>query len=67
MPRRLAARLGRKELKLSLRTRDPPEAKVRARRPSNAFDALFAGATMPEMTVSEISERVTGYFQAALN
>jgi integrase len=66
-PRRLAAHLGRKELKLSLRTRDPLEARVRARLLSNAFDVLFAGATMPQMSAFEINERVKSYFQAALN
>lgn len=67
-PQRLIPVIGRREIKTSLRTRDPLTAKVTARALSNAFDVLFARlGTMPAVPVADINEKVREYFQSALN
>ena len=68
VPRTIASRVQRREVKVSLRTSDPLAAKVRSRLLSNAFDVMFKGLeTMPEVTTETIHERIKGYFQGCLN
>lgn len=68
IPRHLAARLGKRELKVSLRTCSPMDAKVRGRVLSNAMDVLFNGLpSMPSVSPQVIKERIRVSFQELLN
>lgn len=68
VPRLLIGRLGKREVKVSLRTCNPVDANVRGRMLSNALDLLFAG--LPEMkntTTERIKDQIRVYFQQCLN
>lgn len=68
VPPHFAERLGRRELKLSLRTSHPLTAKLRTRLLSNALEAMFGSlAAMPQMAMAAIHDRVRAYFQTTLN
>lgn len=68
VPLALVDRLGQRELKVSLRTCSPSEAKCRGRVLSNAIDVLFARLIrMTKLTQEQVRERVRAYFQDALN
>ena len=68
IPRQLVDRLGRREVKLSLRTCSLRDARLRGRLLSNAMDILFEGVSiMPSMTLQTINDRIREYFQACLN
>lgn len=68
IPRRLMRRLGKRELKVSLRTSNPVDAKVRGRVLSSALDLMFDGLQrMPNLTPQTINERVRASFQGLLN
>lgn len=68
VPRQLATRVPRSEIKVSLQTSDPLAARVRSRLLSNAFDVLFAELErMPQITTAMIDERIRDYFQGCLN
>ena len=67
VPRQLAARLGKRELKVSLRTCNPVDAKVRGRVLSNAMDVLFNGLpSMPSVSPQVIKERIRVSLQERL-
>jgi hypothetical protein len=68
VPLALVERVGQRELKVSLRTCSPSEAKCRGRVLSNAVDVLFARLIrMTKLTQQEVHERIRAYFQDALN
>jgi integrase len=68
VPRHLAARLRRSEVKLSLQTSNPMAAKVRSRLLSNAFDVLFEEMRkMAQVTPAMLEEPIRAYFQSCLN
>ena len=68
VPKTLVARVRRQELSASLRTTNAAEAKLSCRSLSNAFDLFFVELhKMPQVSQSEIEERIRSYFQKALN
>ncbi|QEE41801.1 MULTISPECIES: site-specific integrase [unclassified Methylobacterium] len=68
VPKPLVPVLRRTEMKKTLRTGDLSVAKTRARRLSEACDALFGDLRrMPELTQEEIDRRLRAYMQESLN
>jgi hypothetical protein len=68
VPRQLVARIGRCEIKTTLRTTDPLTAKQRSRVLSSAIEALFAEARrMPEPTRQHVERRVREHLQGCLD
>ena len=68
VPRQWAARLGKRELKVSLRTCNPIDARLRGRVLSNAMDVLFDGLPrMPSVSPQVINQRIRVCFQELLN
>ncbi len=68
VPRKLIAKVGTREVKFSLRTSDPVEAKVRGRLLSSAVDLLFKGIARMEALPSEaLQAAIKDYFQKALS
>jgi uncharacterized protein DUF6538 len=67
VPRALNARLGRRELKCSLRTRDPREARLRCRELSNRFERLLGNVEhMAELNREQIDELLRAFFAEGL-
>ena len=67
VPDRLASTLGKREIKLSLRTCDPTESGLLGRVLSNAFDVLFRELSRMQFGGSDtLDERVRRYFENAL-
>ncbi len=63
LPRRLWARFGRRELKFSLKTRDPSQGRLRCRDCSNTFEVLLAEVDrMPSLDKNEIERLVQTAF-----
>jgi hypothetical protein len=68
VPRELVARVGRCEIKTTLRTTDPLTARQRSRVLSSAIEALFEEVRrMPELTRQHVERRVREYFQDCLD
>lgn len=68
VPRELVARVGRCEIKTTLRTTDPLTARQRGRVLSSAIEALFEEVRrMPELTRQHVERRVRKYFQDCLD
>ena len=68
LPRHLAHRFGRRELKFSLRTRDALQARLRCRVYSNRFDALVAAVDrMPTLDKQKIESLVRTFFEGLLS
>lgn len=68
VPRELVARIGKVEIKTTLRTSDLLTAKQRGRVLSSAIEALFEEVRrMPELTRQHVERRVTAYFQDCLD
>jgi hypothetical protein len=68
VPRELVARVGRSEIKTTLRTTDPLTARQRSRVLSSAIEALFEEVRrMPELTRQHVERRVREYFQDCLD
>ena len=68
VPRQHADLVGQREFKVSLRTSDPTEARVRGRLLCNALDVWFQGLKrMLHLPHDVIRDRLRGYFQACLN
>ena len=68
VPRELVARVGRCEIKTTLRTTDPLTARQRGRVLSSAIEALFEEVRrMPELTRQHVERRVREYFQDCLD
>lgn len=68
VPRELVARVGRCEIKTTLRTTDPLTARQRSRVLSSAIEALFVEVRrMPELTRQHVERRVREYFQDCLD
>lgn len=68
VPRELVARVGRSEIKTTLRTTDPLTARQRGRVLSSAMEALFEEVRrMPELTRQHVERRVREYFQDCLD
>jgi integrase len=68
VPRELVARVGRGEIKTTLRTTDPLTARQRSRVLSSAIEALFEEVRrMPELTRQHVERRVREYFQDCLD
>ena len=68
VPRELVARVGRCEIKTTLRTTDPLTARRRGRVLSSAIEALFEEVRrMPELTRQHVERRVREYFQDCLD
>ena len=68
VPRELVARIGKVEIKTTLKTSDLLTAKQRSRVLSSAIEALFEEVRrMPELTRQHVERRVTAYFQDCLD
>jgi integrase len=68
VPRELVARVGKSEIKTTLRTSDLLTAKQRSRVLSSAIEALFEEVRrMPELTRQHVERRVREYFQDCLD
>ncbi len=68
VPRELVARIGRSEIKTTLKTTDPLTARQRSRVLSSAIEALFMEVRrMPELTRQHVERRVRAYFQDCLD
>jgi integrase len=68
VPRELVARVGKVEIKTTLRTTDPLTARQRSRVLSSAIEALFMEMRrMPELTRHYVERRVQAYFQDCLD
>lgn len=68
VPRELVARVGRCEIKTTLRTTDLLTARQRGRVLSSAIEALFEEVRrMPELTRQHVERRVREYFQDCLD
>ena len=68
VPDRLVGRVGQREVKVSLRTSSPMDARLRGRALSNAIDILFESLPhMPQLTTAQIRDRIRAYFQESLN
>ncbi len=68
VPRHLWPRIRLREIKGSLKTRDPFTARMRCRSLSNAFERLIDRvAAMPELTYDSIRKLIRDYFQKCLN
>lgn len=68
VPRELVARIGRCEIKTTLKTTDPLTARQRGRVLSSAIEALFEEVRrMPELTRQHVERRVREYFQDCLD
>lgn len=67
IPRNLRARLGRCELKASLKTSDRSVARIRCRELTNHFERLFLQIqSMPELTHEMINKLVRSYFKRVM-
>lgn len=68
VPRELVSRVGKVEIKTTLRTTDPLTARQRTRVLSNAMETLFEEMRrMPELTRQHVERRVKDYFQDCLD
>jgi len=68
VPRELVARVGRCEIKTTLKTTDLLTAKQRSRVLSSAIEALFMEVRrMPELTRHHVERRVQAFFQDCLD
>jgi integrase len=68
VPRELVARIGKVEIKTTLKTSDLLTAKQRSRVLSTAIEALFEEVRrMPELTRQHVERRVQAYFQDCLD
>jgi uncharacterized coiled-coil DUF342 family protein len=68
VPRELMARVGKSEIKTTLRTTDPLTARQRSRVLSSAIEALFEEVRrMPELTRQHVERRVQAFFQDCLD
>jgi integrase len=68
VPRDLVPRIGKGEIKTTLRTTELLTARQRGRALSSALEAVFEEVRrMPELTRSEIENRVRAFFQVCLN
>jgi hypothetical protein len=68
VPRELVARVGKAEIKTTLRTTDPLTARQRSRVLSSAIDALFEEVRrMPELTRQHVERRVREHLQDCLD
>lgn len=68
VPRELVARIGKVEIRTTLKTTDPLTAKQRGRVLSSAIEALFKEVRrMPELSRRYVEDRVRAYFQDCLD
>jgi integrase len=68
VPRELVARVGRCEIKTTLRTTDPLTARQRGRVLSSAIEALFEEVRrMPELTRQHVERRIREHLQDCLD
>lgn len=68
IPTHLVERFQRKEIKVSLRTRDEFTARICCREISNRFEKLmFRVARMPDLTKDKIDALLRGYFEGLLS
>lgn len=68
VPRELVARVGKAEIKTTLRTTDPLTARQRSRVLSSAIEALFEEVRrMPELTRQHVERRVKEHLQDCLD